>query len=53
MLLKMSCMPKKQPVKVMNDVTLIALTSCIMKALDRVIHLQNQVAAFMDSLQFA
>jgi len=45
----------KQPVKAMNGLRSVALTSCISKTFERVIlvHLQKQVAAFMDSLQFA
>ena len=55
---KLSCIvpvPKKQSLKPMNGLCPVALTSCVMKAFDRVlfVHLQQQAAAFMGSFQFA
>ena len=48
-------MPKKQPVKVMNDLHPVALTSCVMKVFERVVlvHLQEQLADFMYPFQLA
>ena len=59
MIWKTSCIvpvPKKQPVKVMNDLRPVTLTSCfMMKVFGRVVlvHLQEQVSEFMDPFQFA
>ena len=46
--------PKKQPVKVMNDLRPVAFTSCVMKMFERVVHvhLQEHVADFMGPFQF-
>jgi len=47
--------PKKQPVKAMNNLRPVALTSSTKKAFERVIlvHLQKHLVAFMDYFQFA
>ena len=47
--------PKRQPVKGMNDLRPIALTSCVMKVFEKVVlvHFQNLVSDFSDPLQFA
>ena len=39
----------------MNDLRLVALTSCVTKVFERVVlgHLQEQLAEFMESFQFA
>ena len=53
MIWKTSCIvpvPKQQPVKGMNYLRPVALTSCVMKVVERVVlvHLQVQVADCMD-----
>ena len=58
MIWKTSCtvpVPKKQPVKVMNDLRPVAFTSCVMKVFERVVHVhhQEQGVDFMDPLQLA
>ena len=57
MIWKTSCIvpvpEKKQPVKVMNDLRPVALTSCVMKVVERVVLAQEQLADCMDTFQFA
>jgi hypothetical protein len=55
---KTSCIvpvPKKSPVTAMNDLRPVALTSAVMKVLERLVlrHLQVLVSDFLDPLQFA
>ena len=55
---KTSCIvpvPKKKPIKAMNDLRPIALTSSLMKIFEKVVLLQfqTQVKDFVDPLQFA
>ena len=56
MIWKMYCIvpvPKKRPVKVMNDLRLVALSSSIKKGFEMavLVHLKNRLVALMDSFQ--